>query len=92
MTTVVMNVLDAREVQLKDATARLSAVVDAAVQGEVSIITRHGKPAAVVVGHEEWQRLVNAAPSFARLLMALPIDDGDAIFGRDQMPPREVEF
>ncbi|MCX7374505.1 MAG: type II toxin-antitoxin system Phd/YefM family antitoxin [Alphaproteobacteria bacterium] len=92
MTTMVTAALDAREIQLKDAKARLSAVVDAAMQGEPSIITRHGKPQAVVLGYEEWQRLLHAAPNFARLLMALPIDDGDAIFERDQTPPREVEF
>jgi hypothetical protein len=36
-----------REVQLKDAKATLSAVVDQAARGEPSIITRHGKPEAV---------------------------------------------
>ncbi|MDT8871325.1 type II toxin-antitoxin system Phd/YefM family antitoxin [Komagataeibacter rhaeticus] len=39
--------------------------------GEPSIITRHGKPTAVVLSYEEYRRL-SAVPSFGRLLMSLP--------------------
>jgi len=65
-----------KEIQLRDAKATLSAVVDEAVGGEPSIITRHGKPAAVLVSFAEWQRLSNV-PSFGRLLMMAPVEDGD---------------
>ena len=65
-----------REIQLKDAKATLSSVVDDAVQGEPSIITRHGRPEAVVVGFKEWERLVRV-PSFGRLLMSAPISAED---------------
>jgi antitoxin Phd len=60
-----------REIQLKDAKATLSSVVDDAVHGEPSIITRHGKPEAVVLGFKEWERLARV-PSFGRLLMSAP--------------------
>ncbi|MBX9699281.1 MAG: type II toxin-antitoxin system Phd/YefM family antitoxin [Acetobacteraceae bacterium] len=70
-----------KEMQLREAKARFSAVVDAAEGGEPSLITRHGKPAAVVVGFEEWQRL-SKVPSFGWLLMNSPLTDGD-------LPPRE---
>ncbi len=56
------------ELQLRDAKATLSAVVDQARQGEPTIITRHGRPEAVILGFEEWQRL-SQVPSFGRLLM-----------------------
>lgn len=79
-----------REVQLREAKATLSAVVDAAEAGEASIITRHGKPAAVVVGFEEWQRMAKV-PSFARMLMACPLEEGD-LYERDQSPPRVADF
>ena len=79
-----------REIQLRDAKATLSAVVDDAVQGEPSIITRHGKPEAVVIGFEDWRRLSNV-PSFGRLLMAAPIEPGD-LSERDRTALREVEF
>jgi antitoxin Phd len=61
-----------REIQLRDAKASLSAVVDEAMQGKPAIITRHGKRQAVVVSYEEWERLSNV-PSFGRLLMAAPL-------------------
>jgi prevent-host-death family protein len=77
-----------REVQLREAKASLSAVVDEAEHGKASIITRHGKPAAVVLGFEEWQRL-SRVPSFARLLMSAPLDPGD-LLERDQSPLRDV--
>jgi len=44
-----------RQIQLRAAKAALSAVVDDAAHGNASVITRHGKPAAVIVGYDEWQ-------------------------------------
>jgi antitoxin Phd len=79
-----------REIQLKDAKATLSAVVDEAVQGEPSIITRHGKPQAVVVGFEDWQRLARV-PSFGRLLMSAPLSPGD-LPARNRRPMRRVKL
>jgi antitoxin Phd len=64
------------EIQLRDAKATLSAVVDQARQGEPSIITRHGRPEAVIISFEEWQRL-SKVPSFGRLLMEAPLDSQD---------------
>jgi len=68
------------EIQLRDAKATLSSVVDQARRGEPSIITRHGRPEAVVLSFEEWQRL-SQVPSFGRLLM-------EAQLGPDDLPER----
>lgn len=65
-----------QEIQLRDAKATLSAVVDQARQGEPSIITRHGRPEAVVISFEEWQRL-SSVPSLGRLLMEAQLDPDD---------------
>ena len=65
-----------REIQLKDAKARLSAVVDDAIRGEEFVITRHGRKEAVVVSWETWRRLSNV-PSFGRLLAAAPLEEED---------------
>ena len=75
MTTVVTEDT-MQEIQLRDAKATLSAVVDQARGGEPSIITRHGRPAAVILGFEEWQRL-SQVPSFGRLLMEARLDPQD---------------
>ena len=64
------------ELQLRDAKATLSAVVDQAVQGEPSIITRHGRREAVIISYAEWQRL-SQVPSFGRLLMEAGLDPAD---------------
>jgi antitoxin Phd len=65
-----------RRSQLRDGKATLSSVVDEAVSGSPSIITRRGIPEAVIVGFAEWERMSHV-PSFGRLLMATPIEDGD---------------
>jgi prevent-host-death family protein len=61
-----------KEIQLREAKATLSAVVEAAEKGEPTTITKHGRPAAVIVSHSEWTKLKSAVPSFADLLLAIP--------------------
>jgi prevent-host-death family protein len=62
-----------RTLPLRQAKASLSAVVEAAGRGEATTITKHGKPAAVVVPVEEAQRLYPSdRPSFVELLRAIP--------------------
>ena len=77
-----------RQIQLRDAKARLSALVDDAARGEASIITRHGKPRAVILGIDEWNRL-REVPPFGRLLLASGLEDGD-LPPRDSTPPRDA--
>ncbi len=79
-----------RKIQLKDAKANLSAVVDEATRGRPSLITRHGKPEAVVVGIADWERL-SRVPSFGRLLMSAPIEPGD-LPARNKTPMRDVDL
>ena len=77
------------EIQLRDAKATLSAVIDNAKQGEPSIITRRGRREAVVLSFEEWERL-SRVPSFGRLLMEAPVEPGDLSARSDGL--RELEF
>jgi antitoxin Phd len=77
-----------KELQLKGAKATLSAVVDSALAGEPTVITRHGRKEAVVVSFEEWQR-VSKTPSFADLLLAFPGEPGD-IPERSHKPARTL--
>jgi len=75
-----------REIQLRDAKACLSSVVDDAVRGKPAIITRRGKREAVVLSFKDWQRL-SRVPSFGRLLMAAPIGARD-LPRRNRTPAR----
>ena len=77
-----------RRIQLREAKATLSALVEQAAQGETAVITRHGKPRAVIVGVDEWNRLRDV-PSFGRLLVAAPLEEGD-LPPRDMSPSRDA--
>lgn len=79
-----------RKIQLRDAKARLSAVVDNAIQGKPSVITRHGKREAVIIGYAEWERLSHV-PSFGRLLMSAPVEGTDLPV-RSHTPVRNADF
>lgn len=78
-----------REIQLKDAKATLSAVVDQAIRGNPAVITRHGKREAVVLSFDEYEKLLHV-PSFGRLLAAFP-GDADDIPSRSTKPSRTVD-
>ena len=78
------------EIQLRDAKATLSRVIDRAREGDPSIITRHGRKEAVVLSFEEWQRLSNI-PSFGRYLMSAPIEPDD-LPEQDTSPLRSVDL
>ena len=77
-----------RKIQLREAKATLSALVEEAAHGETSVITRHGKPRAVIVGVDEWNRLRDV-PSFGRLLVAAPLEEGD-LPPHDMSPSRDI--
>ena len=79
-----------REIQLRDAKASFSAVVEQAAKGEGTVVTRHGKPVAVVVGWHEWQHLSGARPALADLLLAFPADMGE--IERDPTTPRSLDL
>ena len=86
MTTLVFVVTNGckamRELQLREAKSTLSAVVEAAERGESTTITKHGRPAAVVISYEEWTKLKCKVPSFADLLLAVPQ------LSMEELPPR----
>ena len=79
-----------REIQLKDAKATLSSVVDRAVAGETAVIPRHGRKEAVILSFEAYERL-SAVPSFGQLLAAFP-GDADDISNRSAKPARDADL
>lgn len=64
---------------VQDAKNRFSEVVEAARHGTPQTVTKHGKPAVVIVSADEFARLSQLdrlhAPSFADHLLAMPSDD-----------------
>lgn len=79
-----------KTMQVRDAKAGFSAVIEAAEKGEPTIITKHGKPAAMVVPFEEGRKVYpEKQRSFVDHLMAFP---GGIDFERDESPMREVDL
>jgi len=79
-----------RSLPLREAKASLSAVIGAAERGEPTTITKHGRPAAVVVPIEHARRLYPVDKrSFADLLLSIP---EDLETDRDATPLREVDL
>jgi prevent-host-death family protein len=78
---------------VQDAKNRFSEVVEAA-RRRPQTVTKHGKPAVVVVDVAEYERMRHCerakAPSLADLLLAMPQDDGE--FPRLKARPRKLDF
>jgi antitoxin Phd len=82
-----------RSWSVQDAKNRFSEVVEAA-RRKPQMVTKHGKPAVVVVDMAEYERLRRLeraqAPSFAHMLLAIPQDAGE--FPRSKVRPRDPEL
>lgn len=74
---------------LAGAKARLSEVVDRAQAGP-QIITRNGKPSAVIVSAEEWARKTLRKGSLAEFLLASPLRGAELELERQRDEPRDV--
>lgn len=61
---------------LQDAKAQFSHLVDSAMHGRAQHVTRHGKPAVVIVAESDYiflqRSAVAQAPSFVAHLLAMP--------------------
>lgn len=69
---------------------RFSEVVEAA-RHSPQTVTKHGKPAVVMLDVTEYERLQRlAAPSFADVLLAMPQNDGE--FSRDAVWMRDLDL
>jgi antitoxin Phd len=85
-----------RQWSLQDAKNRFSAVVEAARNGVPQTVTKHGKPVAVVLSVEDYEKLTGKAapqrPSFVEHLLAFPQGDGEFKLKRARLKPRDVKF
>ena len=74
-----------------DAKARLSEVIERA-QTDPQLITRHGKPSAVVVSAEEWVRKTERKGTLAEFLLASPLRNADLDLERLGDQPRDLDL
>jgi prevent-host-death family protein len=73
---------------LANAKARLSEVIERAQTGP-QIITRHGKPSAVLVSADEWARKTTRKGTLAEFLLASPLRGADLDLERVHDTPRD---
>ncbi|MGL6340641.1 MAG: type II toxin-antitoxin system Phd/YefM family antitoxin [Waterburya sp.] len=77
--------------QLQTAKNKFSQVVKQAQQGKPQYITVHGKPTAVVVSIEDYQKLNLSQTSLSEALMT-PIIEQDIDLSRDRDTGRDINF
>lgn len=74
-----------------EAKAKLSAVIEQA-RTAPQTITRNGRPAAVVVSIEEWDRRSSRSGTLADFLAASPLRASGLALQRSKDRPRNVEL
>ena len=79
-----------RSWQVQEAKARLSELLRDAVRLGPQRITVRGRPAAVVLSTEAYERLVGGKPSLMDFLGATPWAGAKLELERDRSSPREV--
>lgn len=75
---------------LASAKARLSEVIERARLGP-QIITRNGKPSAVIVSAEEWERKTIRKGTLAEFLLASPLRGAGLDLERRRDPARDLD-
>ena len=79
--------------QMQTAQARFSELMKQAADHGPQEITLHGRPVAVVISREEFDRLSGGAASLVEFMQQSPLyDQEDIEFERDRSLPREVEL
>ena len=77
--------------QLQEAKNKFSQVVKQAQQGKPQYITVHGKPTAVVVSIEEYQKTNQPQTSLSEVLM-IPLIEQELDLVRDGDQGRDISF
>ncbi|MBB3458873.1 prevent-host-death family protein [Rhizobium sp. BK313] len=66
-----------KTIEIDDAGSVLSTLADHALNGNVSVITRQGERAAVILSYGEYRRLKQMVPSLGWLLANAPLEEDD---------------
>ena len=78
--------------QLQDAKNRFSELVERALKEGPQTVTRHGKPAVVIISAAEYEKTQAPQKSLIELLRECPEDLGEIVRPRDRLPARNISF
>jgi prevent-host-death family protein len=80
------------EWQLQEAKSRFSELVDRAIKHGAQMVTKHGKPAVVVISAEEYQRSKLRRKSLITALRQCPEDLTKLVGKRSKEPARRIKL
>ena len=78
--------------QLQEAKNHFSEVVECALKKGAQTVTKHGKPAVVIVSAEEYRKLSQPKPSLFEALRSCPEDLSVVVGDRLKQPARGMRF
>lgn len=78
--------------QLQEAKSRFSELVETVLNKGAQTVTKHGKPAVVIISAEEYQRNLAPRKSLAAALRECPEDLTPLVGKRVKRLPRKINF
>lgn len=78
--------------QLQEAKNHFSEVVERAIKDGAQTVTKHGKPAVMIISVEDYQKSVAPRKSLIQLLRECPEDLTEIIGSRSKESARTIRF
>lgn len=77
---------------IAEAKAHFSRLVDRAVTDGPQTVTRNGRPTAMVVSIDEWERRTRRTGTLSEFFASAPPATAELVVDRDAGPPREPDL
>jgi prevent-host-death family protein len=93
--TIVTNMTTTKQIEawpVATVKARLSEVIDRVLTQGPQSITRNGRPVAVIVSIEEWERKTKRKGNLAEFFAASPLRNSGVRIERAKDGPREIDL
>ncbi|MDP3256303.1 MAG: type II toxin-antitoxin system Phd/YefM family antitoxin [Bosea sp. (in: a-proteobacteria)] len=87
-----MSIVPKERWSVASAKARFSEMIEQAKTDGPQTITRNGKPTAILVSVEEWERKTARKGTFADFLLNSPLRGSGIDLTRDDQPPRDIDL
>ena len=87
-----MNAIEKLSWSVADAKARFSAMIDKARSNGPQILTKNGKPIAVLVSIEEWERRTKPKENLVEFFQNSPLFDSGLDLERRDHEPRKIDL
>ncbi len=78
--------------QLQDAKAKFSFLVEQAQNGEVQVVTKHGKEAVVLMSVDQYNQIIGRQKDFVSFFRESPLMNSNLDLTRDQSPDRGINL